>query len=44
MRKSKKYSEKIFRKKEVLLPKTEFRVRNVAAKLEHRRVEGKRNK
>jgi len=45
MRKSKKYSVKrIFRKKVVSLPKTKFRARRVAARLEHRRVEGKRNK
>jgi len=45
MRKSKKYSQKmVFRKKIVSLPKTKFRVRSVATRLEHRRVEGKRNK
>jgi hypothetical protein len=40
-----KFSEKrIFRKKKPSLPKTTFRVRNVAERLECRRVEGKRNK
>jgi len=43
MIKSKRYSlKKIFRKKLTLLPKTKFRVRNVAPKLEHRRIEGKK--
>jgi hypothetical protein len=41
----KKFSQKrVFRKKNFFLPKTSFRVRNVAARLEHRRVEGKRKK
>jgi len=45
MRKSKKYSAKrVFRKKTFLLPKTKFRIQSIAARLEHRRVEGKRNK
>jgi hypothetical protein len=45
MKNSKKYSAKrSFGKKMVSLPKTKFRVRSVAARLEHRRVEGKGSK
>ncbi|NCO80317.1 hypothetical protein GW869_00860 [bacterium] len=45
MKGTKKHSKKrVFRKKTVFLPKTKFRVRSVATRLEHRRVEGKRNK
>jgi hypothetical protein len=43
MKGTKKYSQKrVFRKKTAYLPKTKFRVRNVATRLEHRRVEGKK--
>jgi len=34
--------KRIFRKKLSLLPKTKFRVRSVAARLEHRRIKEKK--
>jgi len=45
MRKSKKFlAKRVLRERAVPLPKTKFMARRVAARLEHRRVEGKRNK